>query len=428
MQNQLKIARNQLFSHSVIKNASFLIIGTIINGLVNFVFLIVAAKLYTPEAVGLSSAAISSIGLISLIADLGLSIAIIRFLPDSGKESNRLLNFSITFVLGASALTTIVFVVGLNIWSSSLLPIRQNALLLATFIVFALTSSLLPLLLNVFIAKRNTRYIPIINIVVSVLKIVFIVLMSFLLNSTFGILVGVGLATVIGLLLCIFWYLPKVQKGFSPIPTVRISKLRDILGYSLGNYLGRLLLQVPQMVLPLIIVNLTGAENNAVFYVSWGIVSLLSAIPSSICNSLFAEVSNDATSLRTNTIVALKFLLVLILPSTLITILIAFYLLSIFGSLYAEAGTRVLQILAVSMIPWGINYMYISIARFKKRNQDVIMVAGISSILSLVLASLLLLKMGLVGIGIGYLAGQCISVLIVVIPLRRIISKKAAQI
>jgi O-antigen/teichoic acid export membrane protein len=82
--------------------------------------------------------------------------------------------------------------------------------------------------------------------------------------------------------------------------------------------------------------------------------------------------------------------------------------------------------IAVAIIPWGINYMYISIARFEKRTRDVIIIAGISTVLSLGLSFGLLLKMGMIGVGIGYLVGQFISMLAVVVPIRRIVSWKAA--
>jgi O-antigen/teichoic acid export membrane protein len=101
----------------------------------------------------------------------------------------------------------------------------------------------------------------------------------------------------------------------------------------------------------------------------------------------------------------------------ILIIIIADWLLLIFGQTYSDNGTTLLRLVILSIIPWGINYLYISIARVRKRVVGVIKVAGASSIISLGMGYFLMLKMGLVGVGIGYLAGQSIVAIGVMVSL-----------
>lgn len=240
-------------------------------------------------------------------------------------------------------------------------------------------------------------------------------------NNAFGIFIGAGIATTLSIILALFFFVPKVQSGFLPYPKIRGIKIQELLTYSMGNYLGRLLIQLPPLIIPLIIVNKLGPESNAVFYVVWAVVSILQVIPSAIFNSLFAEASNEASSLHKNTFNSLKFMMYLAVPSIIVIVLIAGKLLLIFGRTYSNEGTFLLQITALSIIPWGFNYLYISIARFEKQVGGVIKLAGLSTILSLILSYIFITYFGLIGAGIGYLAGQGISAIVVIILLRNII-------
>ena len=85
------------------------------------------------------------------------------------------------------------------------------------------------------------------------------------------------------------------------------------------------------MVLPIIVVNLLGAEQNAYFYIAWTIATALSAIPIGIALSLFAEGSHFKDKLRGNTVKALKFTFLLLIPAVILLVLVGKWLLLAFG-------------------------------------------------------------------------------------------------
>ena len=115
----------------------------------------------------------------------------------------------------------------------------------------------------------------------------------------------------------------------------------------------------------------------------------------------------------------MKLLLLLLLPTALIIVTIAGLILLLFGQEYSENGTLLLRILALSIIPWGINYIYIGIARVKKNIKGLIIIPAIASSLSLGLGYVLMVQIGLVGVGLGYLAGQGVVALPVLLNLWR---------
>ncbi len=401
------------------QNAYYLMVGTAIDSVLGFVFWIIAARFYSAEAVGLGSAIIAALGLLALLSELGLGIGLVRFLPGAGRNGNDMLNTCLTVSGSASIVIALVFLAGLGFWSPALLPVRQDPIFFTLFAVFAVVKALLPLVNNTFLARRNAKFIVITNIIGTSLNIALVGVFALLFNSAFGLFVSCFLASATALAIAVIWFLPRMQAGYRPFPKIQKGVLNELGRYSAGNYVGRLLLQMINNILPLIVINILGAEMNAYFFVAWTVAGVLRIIPSSISNSLFAEVSNEEKSLQTNTIKSLKLMLLLGLPVILLVLIIATWLLLLFGQSYSDNGALLLRLAALSVIPWGINYLYISIARVRKTVVDVIKVAGASTLLSLGLSYFLALKMSLVGVGIGYLAGQSIVAIAVVVSLWR---------
>jgi O-antigen/teichoic acid export membrane protein len=408
-----------LYGVSLYRNAVYLIVGTAITNVTGFVFWIIAARLYLAEAVGLGSAILSALGLLAIFSGLGLEIGLIRFLPGAGKDRNDMVNSCFTLSGLASVAVALIFLAGLRFWSPALLVVRQDPIFFTAFIIFAAATTLQPLISGVFLAKLNTKFIVIVNIIACSLKIALVLVFAMFFTGAFGIFVSTGLATAIALLFAAFWFLPKAQNGYRPLPRIEKRVLNELSHYAAGNYVGGIILFMTSYVLPLAVINILGAEMNAYFYIAWMVAGTFQVIPSSISNSLFAEGSNDEASIRTNTAKSLRFTFLLLLPLTILILIIAGKLLLLFGQAYADNAALLLRILVVAVIPWGINYLYVSIERVRKNIKGIITVAAVATCLSLGLSYLLMLKMGLVGVGVGYVAGQTIVAIAVFIHLWR---------
>lgn len=395
------------------QNAYYLMTGAAIDSIFGFVFFVIAARLYPDDAVGLGMAIIAALGLLTLLSELGLGIGLVRFLPGAGRKANDMLNTCITLSGMASIVIALIFLAGLGLWSPELVPVRQDPVFFTSFVFFAVVKALQPIVSYAFLAKRNTKFILFRSVIRNSLNVTLVAFFAFLFNRAFGIVASCFLGTAITLMISLGLFLPKVQAGYHPFPSIKREVLKKLWRYSTGNYIGQLLLQMTNFILPLMVINVLGAKMNAYFYATWLIVTVLFVIPSSLFNSMFAEASNDEKSLRINTMKSLKLMLLLAVPMILFIIIIADWLLLLFGQNYSDNGATLLRFAVLSIIPWGINYLYISIARARKNVASVIKVAGASTVTSLGLSYILALKMSLVGVGIGYLAGQSIVAIVV---------------
>ena len=403
--------RKELKQHlkdPLFKNSYFLMASTAVTSVFGFIFWILAARFYETSDVGLASAIIAALGLLAIFSNLGLGIGLIRFLPGAKGKGNSMINTCFTLSGLASMVFALIFLAGLEFWSPALLPVLQHPTFFASFILFAIVWALNPLISCTFLAKRSTEYTFIQNALASFLKLVLIIPFAVFFNSAFGIFASAGMAMSVALLIAIFWFLPKIQQGYFPLCIVRKGVLNEISHYSGGNYIARIFLESTSLILPLMVINILGAEMSAYFYIAWSVTAIITVIPTSIFNSLFAEGSNDEETLLANTKKSLKLLLLLLLPAILILLVIADKVLLLFGQAYSQNGALLLRIIAVSIIPYSINYLYITIARVKMDISGVIKVSVAITCLTLGLCYFLMLNMGLPGIGLGWLAGQSI--------------------
>jgi MatE. len=264
-----------------------------------------------------------------------------------------------------------IFLAGLDFWSPALAFVKQNAIFTSAFIVFTLLWTLSSLMDSTFIAKRRAGFALSKNAIYSVLKVPLPILFV-LFFRTFGIAVSWGIAIAIALAISLFFFLPKVQNRYKPVPTIKPGLIKDMWRYSGGNYLTNLLSASPSLILPLMVVNLLGAEQNAYFYIAWMIAGLLSAIPGAISQSLFAEGSHFEEKLRENVTKSLKFTFLLLVPAVVVLILLGKWLLLAFGQSYSLNGLHLLWILSISSLPLAINHIYSGIPRVKARLKELI--------------------------------------------------------
>ena len=132
----------RLFHIPLYSNALYLMIASAASALLGFVFWIIVARFYTPEDVGLASAAIAAIGLLALFSYLGLGAGLVRFLPGSGKDASSMVNTVFTISTLTSILAAFIFIAGLGFWSPALLFLRQNPIYLAAFVLFTIVFTL----------------------------------------------------------------------------------------------------------------------------------------------------------------------------------------------------------------------------------------------------------------------------------------------
>lgn len=427
---EINFSRDSIKKHfelPLFKNAYHLIFGTGIYSALGFLFWIIATRFYDPATIGITSAILSVLNLFAIIAELGLGIALIRFLPDAGQEEKSLINTCLTVSSLFSVLLAVVFILGLPLWGPAFIPLFISPVFALLFVGFSIIFTLLPILWNIFLAKRVPKFSVYINTLSGVMKLALLFVIMFISKSVLGLFFLSGLSAFIGLFIGIYIFLPKVTPSFRLFPMIDAGLLQKIRNYATINYISRLLLQMTPLILPSMIVNTLGSEMNAYFAVSMTIVAIVTVIPSSLFNSLLAESTHEETFNKINMKRALSLMLALLVPVTIVFLVLPDVILSLFGTVYSEHATPLLRILILSVIPWGIIYLFIVVERFKKSSDRLIYVTLAYAGLSLGLSYLMMVKWGLIGVGIGYLSAQIIVALVVMLFLWRMVHQDQSQ-
>ena len=396
----------QVITTPLYSNAFYLMLNTAVMSLFGFFFWIVVARFYTEAEVGLGSAVISAMSLLALISLVGLNISLVRFLPHSDKPQ-ELINSC--YILGGlvSLVVAGIFLAGLGFWSPALAFVTKNAIFASAFIVFTILWMLQNLVNHTFIAQRRAGFVLLKNTIFSVLKLVFPVLFV-LFFRTFGIVASWGVAMAVALAVSIFMFLPKVQDFYKPVPTLKLNLLREMWRYSSGNYLANLFSACLPFILPLMVVNILGAQQNAYFYIAWMMASLLFAIPFGVSQSLFAEGSHFEDKLKENVTKSLKFTYLLLVPAVIVLILVGKWLLLAFGQSYSLNALHLLWVLSLSSLPLALTHIYSGILRVTGRIKELVAIWGFI-VLAVLLASYLIMPItDIIGIGYTWLSAQTI--------------------
>lgn len=387
-------------------NAFYLMLNTGVMALFGFFFWVVVARFYTETEVGLGSAIIAAMSLLSIISLVGLNISLVRFLPHSDKPQD-LINSCYTLGGLVSLAVAGIFLAGLGFWSPALVFVTKNAIFASAFIVFTMLWTVQSLVNHTFIAQRRAGFVLSKNTIFSVLKLAFPVLFV-LFFHTFGIVASWGIAMAVALAVSIFMFLPKVQDFYKPVPTLKINLLKDMWRYSSGNYLANLFSTCLPFILPLMVVNLLGAQQNAYFYVGWMIANLLFAIPFAVSQSLFAEGSHFEDKLKENVTKSLKFTYLLLVPAVIVLILVGKWVLLAFGQSYSANALHLLWVLNVSSLPLALTHIYSGILRVTGRIKELMAIWGFVALVVVLVSYLIMPVTGIIGIGYAWLGAQTI--------------------
>lgn len=405
----------QLLGTRLYSNAIFLILNTATMSLFGFFSWIVVARFYTEAEVGFSSAIISAVGLLASLSMLGMGGSIVRFLPQVERPQD-LINTCYTVGGIIGLIVSAIFLAGLNFWSPSLSFITQNTVFTLVFIGFTLVWIVSRLTDSAFLAKRRAEFTLYKHGIYALLKIPLPILFVLFFHA-FGIVASWSIASGIALVISLLLFLPKLQNHYRPVPTLNLSLIKHVWRFASSNYAAHMLSEAPTLLLPVMVVNILGAENNAYFYIAMIMAGLLFAIPAGVASSLFAEGSHFESELKENAIRSLKFTALLLVPATIVLVFTGRWILLIFGESYSVNAMRLLQILAISSLPMVLNHIYSTILRVTNRMRELVIISGSVAIAVLVTSYLIMPITGIIGIGYAWLGAE--SMLAIYILARR---------
>lgn len=409
MLNKFNLIKKNL-NDPLFKNSYFLIGNTLLFSLIGFVFWIIAARLYTPEELGLASAIVSAMSLLSLISLLGFDISIIRFLHVE-KYKSDLINSMLVSTAISSLIISTIFILGINFWSPGMSILKSEIIFGVLFIVFSTFCTLYTLQTNIFVALRKAKY-SFYQAIANSLRLPFLLFLYIF--GTLGIVSSYGIVYVLTFFIG-NKFINIAHSSYKFNLSFKISLLKNMIKYSFQNYISNILNRAPNYILPLLVLNLLSAELNAYFYIAWTFAMILLVIPSSTSRSLLAEGASSNENFNLKVFKSLKFTLGLSFLGIMGIVILGKYLLYLFGPLYAENSYIPLVILSISSIPYSIIQLYMSVKRVENDIKPVILTNAVIALVSILGSYVFLKEMGIIAICYSWLGATtivCIGIII----------------
>jgi O-antigen/teichoic acid export membrane protein len=186
------------------------------------------------------------------------------------------------------------------------------------------------------------------------------------------------------------------------------SVLRSHRRFAGAGYVTYVLNVVPQLVIPLLLINALGPARGAVFFISVQIVTLQNSIILAVGNSMYAESERSPRTRRDVVRRGGVTMAILCVVSMVVMLVLAPYFLAVFGSHYADQGTTTLRVLSACTLLFAFNYWSAMRLRIAQHLRAMIFVQLACTVTVLVLA-FVAAPHGTVWVAAAWGAGQLVG-------------------
>ncbi len=384
-------------SDFLISNSIYLFINNILGAAVGFLFWIVAANLFSETEIGIATALLSASSLIAGISNLGLGLALIRYINQlSNKEGDELINTSICWSLLTTVLISAVYLLLLTKSTSVLSFITNNSIWNLVFVLGTAAMVLVTLTDQILLAHFSGKIVFLRSLIMHLIKLTFPLFLIFILNGPEAVFITFTIASLASTGFSSFQLKRNLRPKYVFKPNLNfILDNHNILGYALSNHIGSYFISLPYMIAPLIIIERFGETIAAQFYIGSMMAMLINSLAMSLSTSAFIQGSTkegDTTPL----IRALKIMALIILPITIVLYLASPLILKLFGSSYLQ-GIQLIRSLIIAAPFSGFALFFV--ANWRIKNHVIkINIFGLLYALGLLLPLLLLKSASHIGL------------------------------
>lgn len=420
-------------SDSLVRNSLYLMASTVVTGALGYIFWGIAAHEFSSEQVGIGAAVISLCSTAALLTYLGSYAILIERLP-AREYSTRWTAILTRVCLMTAGVTAGVAIVAIP---ALLITPEYRKFFDAPLPIFIAVSgaaawTLVNLLGAAFIAARRAGRLLCIQAVISTAK-VFLILPLAAAGAGAAGLVGAWVASAtLGVGVGVAWLVPRMGLGRRPghVPRRRPPDMADVrprnngsprhrrasdppsaasVRHLIGQHLTSVGGAVTPLVLPVLVVVRLGATQNAYFYITWMLGLAFFMISPSVATAIFAEGVRAHSDLHNVVVKALRVIALMLAPAIAVMIVGGEFILGLFGPSYSNAGYALLVLLALSSVPDAVSNVAVAIFRVTDRlGYSTVLNLGIL-VLTLTGAWILMPRLGIVGVGVSWLAVQTLG-------------------
>lgn len=277
----------------LIKGSVWLLATVAANALSGLLFWLVAFRLDSAGDVGRATALFTSIQFVNYASSLGLPVAIARYAPDREWTSQALFGWAVVLTTGTSLLGTIAFgLLGPDELIDVLSAWGTPAGLLLFFTLVAGMS--LAILVEVrLMTLRRWGWVLGRVALVGLARFPLLFIRPIDNDALWIAVLAAGAPAASGFIGAAVLRWSARDRRLLPLPETTRAAAR----YAGVNYLGLLAAQGPQFALPVIVLVNVTPEQNAAFYVAWGITTIVFLIPHTIGQVLLVEGGRDGSDL-----------------------------------------------------------------------------------------------------------------------------------
>jgi len=333
---------------------------------------------------------ISSLTFVILLSRFGIDAYIIRFIDTNNEKYLFNSCLIITFIL--SIIVGILYISSIRIFSPKLSFI-QNINYAIIFILFVVLGSISSTTGTTFIATRKAKNYFIQNIFLTA-RIPFLI--PFVFAGSFGILGSLGIAYIFSALFGISLLIELKSLIFK----IEMPVIKGAFKFSIYNYIATIFDNAPTLMLPIIVLNLLGANNAAKFNIAYAIGNLF-IISDALSTSLFVEGSHGA-SLRRNAIKTILAIYSILTPAVVLIYFFGGNILALLGSEYIDA-IWLLRVFALSSFCIPIYSVFIVIQNVRLNIGSVVITNSLRSLLLIGFSYILMLRFGILGVGYAWM-------------------------
>jgi O-antigen/teichoic acid export membrane protein len=394
--------RNQ----ELLRNAGSLFATTGLTSLFGFVYWVVAARMFSQQAVGYGSATVSAMTLLGTIGMFGLGTMLLGELP---KLKSRGGLFAATLVVSGvgSLILGFAFPLVAQAFGAHFPGIIGTPGRLALFAVGVAVSGASMVLDEGTIGLLRGGVVLTRNLVMSVIKLIALPVSAVVLHDAFG--VGLELAWVLGTIVSLLPAALMLRRGGSRIlHRPDWGMLRKLGKVALAHNWLNLAIQTPPRIIPVLVTIVVSPSANAAFYVAWMLVNFLFMLPASLSTVLFAIASAAPELIAEKLRFVLRLSVGIGVPAMVVLAIGANFALGLFGASYAHTATIPLLLLIVTYIPGLPKTQYIAVCRATNKVTKaavVLTIAALAELGAVVIGGKL---GGLDGLTFGYL---CVTVI-----------------
>lgn len=394
------------------RSAYALVAGTVVTSLLGLLFWALAARWLPAATVGIGAALVSLLTLLANMSTLGLRNGLVRFLPEAGPATRRLVARSYVLCAAAAIAVATVFLLGQPWWADELGFLRSSPLAAAAFVAATAVWVLFILQDHVLTGLHKTIWVPITNAICSLAKIALLPLLAF--SAAWAIFTASVLPAAVMVTLVTVLILRRAPRSAAaPVqPTIPLGRL---VRFAATDHAAALVWMGTADILTLMVLQELGPEASAFYFMANTIAYGLFLITSNVGSALVAEGARSPDRVPGLTRAALRNSALLVLPAAGLGILLARPLLGLLGADYASQASTMLQLLLLSAVPQLLIGIALATARLRHDLRTIALTYGALAVTTYGGAWVAVNLGGLTGVGIACLVSQLLVALLLLV-------------